>query len=440
MRAASAITNRSGLPGALIFLVSMAVPFSPLAALGQRLLGVDVAQFQGDIDWPTVYDNGNGRVFAFIRATHGSLNDTKFATNMPAARDAGVIAGAYHYAVPVYDPDYDLPGARPDVEADRFLARARDYITIGYLRPMLDLELGGGVTPVGANNLANWANAWLDIVERETGVEPIVYCNSNYAKNYLYGGTPSLANRTLWIADWTHPANAITAQPIDGTGIWSSWVFWQYCNYGNTDGHPSVPGIPARVDLDVFNGTLNQLQNYVIAKRAIITRSPSTLSQSMRQRTSAPNQSFTIRNTGTGGMVYRVIPNRVWLSVSPDTGFVKTNTQTIAVSYSAADLPVGTHTCTIAITADLATNSPQNVEVTLEVRPIPGDFDGNGNIDVFDAGILFGCLTGANQGPPTGNCAATDLDGDGDVDQSDFARLQTCLSGTGIPADPYCAP
>lgn len=414
----------------------IAVSGSP--AVAQRPLGVDVSHFQLDIDWTQVYNSG--RVFAFIRATHGTIQDTRFLDNMPAARNAGVLAGAYHFAVPVYDAANDIPGADPETEATRFLNRARDYITVGYLRPVLDVEIGANQVPVGANNLANWANAWIDSVERQTGVEAIVYCNSNYAKNHLHGGTPSLAYRTLWIANWTYPSDPNTAWPTAGTGIWSTWAFWQYSNNGNTAGHPSVPGIPTRVDLNVFNGTFAQLQNYVIAKRAIITQSPTTLSQTLRQRTGASNQTFTIRNTGTGGLIYRVIPNRSWLSVSPDTGFIKTDTHTITVSYSPASLPVGTHSATLSLIGDLANNAPQTVEITLDVTPIPGDFDANGNIDNFDVGLFLGCLTGSHQGPPANGCSPTDLDGDGDVDQSDFALLQTCLSGTGIPADPYCMP
>lgn len=402
-------------------------------AVADRPLGIDVSQFQGDIDWNQVY--AGGRVFAFIRSSHGSLQDPKFTANMNGAYAAGVLAGAYHFAVPVYDSAYALPGADPQTEANRFLQQARPYIAPGYLRPVLDVELGGGQTPVGAANLSAWSNAWIDIVEQETGVEAIVYCSSNYARNYL---NSTLAARTLWIANWTYPSNPHTAQPTAGTGVWPTWTFWQYSNNGNTAGHPSVPGVPARVDLDAFNGTLAQLQNHVITRAAVITPAPALLTQTARHRTNPANQTFTLRNTGTGGLVYQLQSNRDWLTVSPTSGFVKSGTATITVSYTSASLPPGLQTATVSIIGALANNSPQNVEVQLRIDPVPGDFNADGYLDGLDVSLLLGCLTGPEQGPPGSGCGAMDLDGDRDVDQSDFARLQVCLSGSGIAADPYC--
>ncbi|MBI4581266.1 MAG: hypothetical protein HY718_16305 [Planctomycetes bacterium] len=436
MRLRAVPSSRSGwtLRG-LVALAGMVVAAIGSSASAARPLGVDVSQFQGTIDWNQVY--AGGRVFAFIRATHGSLNDTKFLFNMPAARNAGVLAGAYHFAVPVYDEDYDLPGAHPQTEAARFLNQARNFLIPGYLRPVIDVELGGGQTPVGAANLSDWTNAWIEAVEQQTGVEAIVYCNSNYAKNYL---NSTLASRTLWIADWTYPSNPDTAQPTHGTGLWSNWVFWQYSNMGNTAGNPSVPGINARVDLDVFNGTLAQLQNYVIAPTAVISLSPASLSRTVRQFVNPASQTFTVRNTGPGTMVYEVLTAGAWLSVNPDGGTSAGEIDTITVSYSTAGLNVGTHNGTIIVTSLLANNSPQTIEVTMTITPTPGNLDHDGDVDADDLAILLGCITGPGQGPPAAGCAEADLDGDGDTDQSDFGVFQRCLSGTGIPPDPYCAP
>ncbi len=227
-------------------------------ALAQKPLGIDVSYWQGSISqtgWDSVYSAG--KRFVFVRATHyTTANETYahgdpdpyFATNMTRAKTAGLYAGAYNFARPSL--------WSPTTDADYFLQYAAPYISEGYLRPVLDLEEAGGTTPVGATNLSNWANAWLNYVEQETGVEPIVYCNSNYATNYL---NSTLASRTLWIANFSCSSNPQTANPPAGTGIWSTWNFWQYCSTG------TVSGISGYVDLDVFNGTLSQLQSYVIA-------------------------------------------------------------------------------------------------------------------------------------------------------------------------------
>ena len=54
---------------------------------------------------------------------------------------------------------------------------------------------------------------------------------------------------------------------------------------------------------------------------------------------------------------------------------------------------------------------------------IPGDVDGDGDLDLADHGQVPGCLTGPAEVPPDGDCAVFDLEGDGDVDLLDYALL-----------------
>ena len=64
--------------------------------------GVDVSQFQGDIDWQAVYDSGVR--FAVLRAGgryYGSgelYSDDKFLENLEGARSAGLRVGAYFFS------------------------------------------------------------------------------------------------------------------------------------------------------------------------------------------------------------------------------------------------------------------------------------------------------------------------------------------------------
>lgn len=70
--------------------------------------------------------------------------------------------------------------------------------------------------------------------------------------------------------------------------------------------------------------------------------------------------------------------------------------------------------------------------------PVPGDFDGDCDIDQDDLGLLTDCAQGPAV-PYLPGCEDRDLDLDGDVDQVDFGMLQRCHSGPGRPADPTCA-
>jgi GH25 family lysozyme M1 (1,4-beta-N-acetylmuramidase)/surface antigen len=212
--------------------------------LTTRVEGIDVSHWQGNIDWSSVYNSG--KKFAFAKATEGvGFTDPNFDKNMNEAHAAGMLIGAYHYARP------DLGNDAAD-EARYFVSVAGKYLKDGYLRPALDLEEGASLGKVA---LSNWVHEWMETVKSETGIEPIIYVNSNYANNYL---DSSVTKYNLWIAHW----RCDTGTPPN-TGIWADWDFWQYYS-PNYCGQNSVPGISGGVDLDIFNGDMSSLYTFVI--------------------------------------------------------------------------------------------------------------------------------------------------------------------------------
>ena len=62
------------------------------------------------------------------------------------------------------------------------------------------------------------------------------------------------------------------------------------------------------------------------------------------------------------------------------------------------------------------------------VLPVPGDLDGDRDVDLGDFGIFAGCMMGPGV-PHPGGCEAADLDGEGDVDLEDFAAFQRAYTG-----------
>jgi len=205
----------------------------------QRPLGIDVSHYQGNIDWNMVYQAG--KVFAFVKATEGyTYDDPMFVQNMERGTRAGVLMGAYHFA----RPDNNTP----EDEAEHFVRVAGPYIGSGYLPPVLDLEDPPGrdlQSMYSSAQLSDWVRRWLQRVEQLTGVEPIIYTNGRYTR-FL---DPSLTVYKLWIAE----PDGNTDEP-DNLGHWTTWAFKQYSWTGN------VPGIAGDVDLDVFNGTMEELQ------------------------------------------------------------------------------------------------------------------------------------------------------------------------------------
>ena len=59
---------------------------------------------------------------------------------------------------------------------------------------------------------------------------------------------------------------------------------------------------------------------------------------------------------------------------------------------------------------------------------LPGDFDGDDDIDLSDFGHLQSCLSGAAIGYGPG-CRDADLDADGDVDLPDVNTFNSCIGG-----------
>ena len=213
-----------------------------------EIKGIDVSHWQGDIDWSDVYNSGYR--FAFVKATEGdSWTDKNFVRNMNGGNSAGVLMGSYHFARP------DLGNDAID-EAQHFINVAGSYLKSGYLRPVLDLEVGSNI---GIQDLSNWVHTWMNTVKSITGVQPILYVNSNYANNYLDN---SISQYDLWIAYWTYDSKTYV-----NTGIWNDWDFWQYSNQG------SVPGINGNVDLDIFNGDTDRLDSFIITSQ-ILTNNP----------------------------------------------------------------------------------------------------------------------------------------------------------------------
>jgi hypothetical protein len=74
----------------------------------------------------------------------------------------------------------------------------------------------------------------------------------------------------------------------------------------------------------------------------------------------------------------------------------------------------------------------------ITVESIPADFDGDGDVDQKDFGVLEACLSGAGVPPVGPPCEKPDLDGDDDVDQNDFSMFQGCMSGANVFPDPAC--
>ncbi len=272
--------------GLACFLATMPVVWA------QRAQGVDASFWQGNMDWSKTYDAGAR--FAFVRSSRGlTFDDTLFTRNMSvissmAAAGKTIYAGAYHYGIPsdvlTASSSSAAIMANARAEAAHFVNTAGDYMTAGWLRPVLDLEDGGPI--LSRSQLSSWANTFMSEVEARVGVEPLVYMNTNYARNYI---DDSLADRDLWIANYN--SGNVYGDPLTtgspDTGNAGDWSFWQYTSLGSG----ALYGVTGNtIDLNVANGDINFVRSFVIPSNvpepnsALVICGASLLAFSRRRR------------------------------------------------------------------------------------------------------------------------------------------------------------
>jgi lysozyme len=195
-------------------------------------LGVDVSSYQkwGLAEWQAAF--AAGYRFAFIKACEGTSQDKRFAEHWANAKAAGFLRGAYGFVHVTY-------AIRP--QADTLIGIHADHGR-GELPPVIDIETAHGLTP---SHITDDTCEWLDIVHQADERRPIVYTYANFSRHHLE--PERLAESPLWVAHYG------AAKP-DHAKAWKRWDFWQFSGSG------AIPGIKGKVDLNVYNGTLDELR------------------------------------------------------------------------------------------------------------------------------------------------------------------------------------
>src|SRR5215216_5874451 len=207
--------------------------------------GIDVSYWNAGIDWPKV--RAAGQRYVFAKATEGdSYADPTFDDNWRGAKSAGLLRGAYHFFHCNIDPKR---------QANKFLDYVKSMGDNGELPPVLDLETSDGQPK---EKIISRVKTWLDTVEDGLNRKPILYSRAYFLQDNFSevgGGPPAWArDYPLWLAQYPN-VYVEGSQPTLPRG-WYKWMFWQYSQSGR------VNGINAKVDLDVFNGSLEELYKF----------------------------------------------------------------------------------------------------------------------------------------------------------------------------------
>jgi len=202
-----------------------------LARHKDKVYGLDVSHYQGDIDWPKLKAENNDfpMQFVFIRATAGVDGDSEFRDNWKAAKTHGYLRGAYHY----YRPDENSLK-----QADNFIKSAT--LSKGDLPPVLDIEKIPNKQCM--DSLRSGLKRWLNKVEKHYGMKPIIYSGESFYTDYL---KEEFAGYKLWIANYSFFEDEIK----------KDWLIWQFTDKG------SVSGITGPVDVNIYNGNIEGLNS-----------------------------------------------------------------------------------------------------------------------------------------------------------------------------------
>ncbi len=221
----------------------------------ERIYGIDISRHQHEkgrkrygIDWNKVRitslgarHNAEGRTFpisfVYIKSTEGTnIRNRYFMTDYMKAKKQGIRVGAYHF--------FSLKSAA-NVQANYFVNHT--LFRKGDFPPVLDVEPSDAqIRKIGGDEeLMRRIRIFMDIVERRTGMRPILYISQSFINHHMNNATDIKQKYNVWIARYGQYKPDVKL------------VYWQLCPDGKVD------GITGDVDINVFNGYQAQFDEFI---------------------------------------------------------------------------------------------------------------------------------------------------------------------------------
>ena len=198
--------------------------------------GVDVSNYQGDIDWQKL--SSQDIDFAYIKATEGSsFVDEHFAYNWEEASKCNLRVGAYHFF------SFESQG---QTQAESFCNTVTPVDNM--LPPVIDVEFYGSFTSandIDVDAIRNELRTMVDILTEEYGMTPIIYVSEDTYETIVNG---HFDDCDLWYRS----VYSSVPENVD-------WTLWQFSNRHHLDGYN---GEERYIDMNAFNGTEEEFEAY----------------------------------------------------------------------------------------------------------------------------------------------------------------------------------
>ena len=215
-----------------------------------KIKGIDISHFN-NINWPHLSPEVK---FVICKATQGvDYKDAKFNEYWQHLKGTDICRGAYHFLT--------VSGSATN-QAKNFLSINIDFNKNGCLPPILDVEnqVPGSLDALilaDKKRFVQLITDWLHIIKEETGRDAIIYSYKNFFSEYL--NNVCWPNNKLWLASYQNNEPGLPKG-------YTHYDFWQYSQYGTIDGRftydpKEAKKMGADLDLDYFNGTLEQLKS-----------------------------------------------------------------------------------------------------------------------------------------------------------------------------------
>ncbi|MFE7170729.1 lysozyme [Streptomyces sp. NPDC057616] len=203
--------------------------------------GVDVASYQGDVAWPTLWSSGVR--WAYAKATEGTYYTNPYFTQQyNGPYGVGMVRGAYHFATP------DTTSGT--TQADYFLAHGGGWTADGKTLPgALDIEwnpYGDACYGMSKSAMVTWIGDFLNRYKARTHRDAVIYTATAWWSDCTGNYNGFGATNPLWIARYASTAGTLPAG-------WKSYTMWQYTSSG-----PNVG------DHDRFYDTADKLQKFAL--------------------------------------------------------------------------------------------------------------------------------------------------------------------------------
>lgn len=196
-------------------------------------LGVDVSQYQGDIDWQAVAEDGVS--FAFIRlgfrgyGAEGTIVlDTTFHQNMEGAKAAGLDVGVYFFS--------QATSVWETLEEAYFVLEQLEGYTLDlpvvFNWEFIDNNGSARTNSVSGQSITLYNQVFMEQMEK-SGYDTMIYFNQTLG--YLYLDLELLSDHPFWLASYR-----------DYPTFYYDFDLWQYSDNG------TINGIEGDVDLNLM--------------------------------------------------------------------------------------------------------------------------------------------------------------------------------------------